>query len=156
LLIISKLEQYDVVGATALAMVMLIISFVLLLAVNGLAVVGGESAHGVFGRVWERASERALAAGELPSRAGCVPCCSGVGLGFLFFFLALPLLAVFVEAFAAGWSAYAGSPERSRNARSAIGADTPCGTLRTTVQRRFWCRCGVGDCQVRVSGARAC
>jgi len=36
LLIISKLEQYDVVGATALAVVMLIISFVLLLAVNAL------------------------------------------------------------------------------------------------------------------------
>ncbi|MEI7613432.1 MAG: sulfate ABC transporter permease subunit CysW [Betaproteobacteria bacterium] len=28
------------------------------------------------------------------------------GLGFLFFFLALPLLAVFVEAFRGGWSAY--------------------------------------------------
>ncbi|MBL8397751.1 MAG: sulfate ABC transporter permease subunit CysT [Candidatus Accumulibacter sp.] len=36
LLIISKLEQYDVVGATALAMVMLSISFVMLLAVNAL------------------------------------------------------------------------------------------------------------------------
>ena len=36
LLIISKLEQYDVVGATALASVMLVISFVLLLAVNAL------------------------------------------------------------------------------------------------------------------------
>ena len=36
LLIISKLEQYDIVGATALAVVMLVISFVLLLAVNGL------------------------------------------------------------------------------------------------------------------------
>lgn len=30
-----------------------------------------------------------------------------VGLGFLFFFLGLPLLAVFVEAFAQGWPAYA-------------------------------------------------
>ena len=36
LLIISKLEQYDVVGATALACVMLVISFVLLLGVNAL------------------------------------------------------------------------------------------------------------------------
>ena len=36
LLIISKLEQYDVPGATALALVMLLISFALLLAVNGL------------------------------------------------------------------------------------------------------------------------
>ena len=36
LLIITKLEQYDYAGATALAVVMLIISFVLLLVINGL------------------------------------------------------------------------------------------------------------------------
>ncbi len=34
LLIITKLEQYDYVGATALAVVMLVISFVLLLIIN--------------------------------------------------------------------------------------------------------------------------
>ncbi len=36
LLIISKLEQYDYLGATSLAVVMLVISFALLLAINGL------------------------------------------------------------------------------------------------------------------------
>jgi sulfate transport system permease protein len=36
LLIITKLEQYDYAGATAIALVMLMISFVLLLAINGL------------------------------------------------------------------------------------------------------------------------
>lgn len=36
LLIISKLEQYDYAGATAIAVVMLLISFVLLFAINGL------------------------------------------------------------------------------------------------------------------------
>jgi sulfate transport system permease protein len=36
LMIISKLEQYDYVGATAIAVVMLVVSFVLLLAINGL------------------------------------------------------------------------------------------------------------------------
>jgi sulfate transport system permease protein len=36
LMIISKLEQYDYVGATAIAAVMLIFSFVLLLIINGL------------------------------------------------------------------------------------------------------------------------
>jgi sulfate transport system permease protein len=36
LLIISKLEQYDYAGATAIAVVMLLASFVLLLAINGL------------------------------------------------------------------------------------------------------------------------
>lgn len=46
LLIISKLEQYDVVGATALACVMLAISFVLLLAVNGLQWWAANRHHG--------------------------------------------------------------------------------------------------------------
>ncbi len=36
LLIITKLEQYDYAGATAIALVMLLISFVLLLTINGL------------------------------------------------------------------------------------------------------------------------
>jgi sulfate transport system permease protein len=36
LLIVTKLEQYDYAGATAVAFVMLIISFVLLLAINAL------------------------------------------------------------------------------------------------------------------------
>lgn len=36
LMIITKLEQYDYAGATAIAVVMLVVSFVLLLAINGL------------------------------------------------------------------------------------------------------------------------
>jgi sulfate transport system permease protein len=36
LLIVTKLEQYDYAGATAIALVMLLISFTLLLAVNAL------------------------------------------------------------------------------------------------------------------------
>ena len=36
LLIVSKLEQYDYAGATAIAVVMLLISFVLLFAINGI------------------------------------------------------------------------------------------------------------------------
>ena len=46
LLIISKLEQYDVVGATALACVMLVISFVLLLGVNALQWWSANRHHG--------------------------------------------------------------------------------------------------------------
>jgi sulfate transport system permease protein len=36
LMIITKLEQYDYTGATAIATVMLLLSFTLLLAINGL------------------------------------------------------------------------------------------------------------------------
>ena len=36
LMIITKLEQYDYAGATAIAVVMLVFSFTLLLAINGL------------------------------------------------------------------------------------------------------------------------
>ncbi|MFZ4537442.1 sulfate ABC transporter permease subunit CysT [Propionivibrio sp.] len=46
LLIISKLEQYDVVGATALACVMLVISFLLLLGVNALQWWAASRHHG--------------------------------------------------------------------------------------------------------------
>ncbi|MFB0936870.1 MAG: sulfate ABC transporter permease subunit CysT, partial [Propionivibrio sp.] len=46
LLIISKLEQYDVVGATALACVMLAISFILLLSVNALQWWAANRHHG--------------------------------------------------------------------------------------------------------------
>jgi sulfate transport system permease protein len=35
-MIITKLEQYDYTGATAIAVVMLIFSFIMLLAINGL------------------------------------------------------------------------------------------------------------------------
>lgn len=38
LLIITKLEQYDYVGATAIAVVMLVVSFVLLFLINGLQI----------------------------------------------------------------------------------------------------------------------
>ncbi|HMV61634.1 MAG TPA: sulfate ABC transporter permease subunit CysT, partial [Agitococcus sp.] len=34
LMIITKLEQYDYAGATSIAVVMLVISFILLLAIN--------------------------------------------------------------------------------------------------------------------------
>jgi sulfate transport system permease protein len=36
LLIVTKLEQYDYTGATAIAVVMLVISFALMLAINAL------------------------------------------------------------------------------------------------------------------------
>jgi sulfate transport system permease protein len=36
LLIITKLEQYDYAGATAIAVVMLVLSFVLMLGINAL------------------------------------------------------------------------------------------------------------------------
>jgi sulfate transport system permease protein len=36
LIIITKLEQYDYAGATAIALTMLIISLILLLVINGL------------------------------------------------------------------------------------------------------------------------
>jgi sulfate transport system permease protein len=48
LIIITKLEQYDYVGATAVAAVMLIFSFALLLLINAL-------------QAWTRRSSRRLA-----------------------------------------------------------------------------------------------
>jgi sulfate transport system permease protein len=45
LLIVGKLEQYDYAGATAIAVVMLAVSFVLLLAVNALQWWGSRHAE---------------------------------------------------------------------------------------------------------------
>ena len=50
LLITSKLDQYDLVGATVLAVVMLAISFVMLLAINGLQWWTANRHRGVVGR----------------------------------------------------------------------------------------------------------
>lgn len=47
LLIITKLEQYDTAGATAIALVMLIVSFVLLLSINLLQWWSGQRHRGV-------------------------------------------------------------------------------------------------------------
>ncbi|MBX3438191.1 MAG: sulfate ABC transporter permease subunit CysT [Planctomycetaceae bacterium] len=47
LLIISKLEQHDTAGATAIALVMLLSSFVLLAAINGLQWYAGRRHHGL-------------------------------------------------------------------------------------------------------------
>lgn len=47
LLIITKLEQYDTAGATAIALVMLIASFLMLLAINMLQWWSGQSRRGV-------------------------------------------------------------------------------------------------------------
>jgi sulfate transport system permease protein len=49
LIIVTKLEQYDIAGATAVAVVMLTASFLLLLAINGLQAWMRRSRHG--GRV---------------------------------------------------------------------------------------------------------
>jgi sulfate/thiosulfate transport system permease protein len=56
LLIITKLEQYDYAGATAIAVVMLLASFVLLLTINLLP-------------VWSGRRERSATAGEIGTPA---------------------------------------------------------------------------------------
>ncbi len=115
LLIISKLEQYDVLGATALAVVMLAISFVLLLAINALQwwaanrhrnaepleVAAGKAEQGERAHEQQQTDPRHAGAGlgaRHPARASAS--------ASSFFFLGLPLVAVFVEALAQGLPIY--------------------------------------------------
>jgi sulfate transport system permease protein len=46
LLVVSKLDQYDVAGATAIAVVMLLISFAMLFVINTLQHLAGRRLHG--------------------------------------------------------------------------------------------------------------
>jgi sulfate transport system permease protein len=64
LLITSKLDQYDLVGATVLAVVMLIISFAMLLAINGLQWWAANRHRGGTGELAPPAAGRT--AGALP------------------------------------------------------------------------------------------
>ena len=48
LIIITKLEQYDYAGAAAIAVVMLVASFILLLIINGLQWSGGRQLEDLY------------------------------------------------------------------------------------------------------------
>ena len=116
LLIITKLEQYDYAGATAIAVVMLVVSFVLLLVINRL-------------QAWQQRRRadwrcRASLALDAQRRAADEPRAGAAGLliarrarAFLALFLLLPLAAVFVEALQQGLAAptsrRSSSPTRS-------------------------------------------
>jgi sulfate/thiosulfate transport system permease protein len=60
LLIITKLDQYDYAGATAIAVVMLVTSFVMLLAINLL-------------QKWSSKAHREQSSGDSPYRLGLEP-----------------------------------------------------------------------------------
>ena len=70
LIIIGKLEQYDYAGATAVALVMLVISFVLLLVINALQA-WQRRASGALGMSSYRASRSPRARPAPPKRPGC-------------------------------------------------------------------------------------
>ena len=94
LIIIGKLEQYDYAGATAVATVMLLISFVLLLVINGL-------------QAWQRRRAAGGAAMRSTTEAAWVRwTLTALALAFMALFLVLPLAAVFAEALRKGWGAY--------------------------------------------------
>ena len=113
LLIVSKLEQYDYAGATAIASVMLVTSFALLMVINGLQArtrkIGGDTMSTSPAASPVRGGESAFVRWTLIC----------VALLFLIIFLVLPLASVFVEAFAKGWQTYLDSI-RDPDALSAI------------------------------------
>jgi len=110
LLIVIKLEQFDYLGATVLASLMLIVSFVLLLAINLLQTClrmhqGGESKTA--GQDSRRAGHNVLdtqlpLSEPLAVRTALI----GVTLIFLVLLLILPLVVVFTEALRRGFAAY--------------------------------------------------
>jgi sulfate transport system permease protein len=110
LLIVIKLEQFDYLGATVLASLMLIVSFVLLLAINLLQNClrthqGGESKTAAQDsrRAGRNVLDTQLPLSEpLSVRAALIV----VALIFLVLLLILPLVVVFTEALRRGFAAY--------------------------------------------------
>ena len=124
LLIMTKLEEFDYAGATALAVVMLVISFVLLLDHQCAAMVGQSPQHHTTCHdtsppqlYWFRTAPRtAVSTTESPFvRALLI----GIALVFLALFLVIPLVSVFAQAFAKGLGFYFQTlPTRWPGARS--------------------------------------
>ena len=149
LLIITKLEQYDYAGATAIAVVMLAISFVLLL---------GDQRPAAL----ERRGRREVAADDVPrSRTNAPPIdraalvrwmLIAVALPFSALFLVLPLVAVFAEAFAKGVGAI--SPRSSSPTPRGAPTDAADRAIAVPLQPRVRHRGRMGHRQVRVSAAR--
>jgi sulfate transport system permease protein len=116
LLIITKLEQYDYAGATALAVVMLVVSFLMLLLINTLqwylqrrtrrgrcAMSHDSAALSSVSRTASNAARRADPVTE-PRLVRWV--LTGIALLFLALFLVVPLVAVFYQALSKGIGFY--------------------------------------------------
>ena len=119
LLIVTKLEQFDEAGATAIAIVLLLASFALVFAVNALQRwtrrLAGASAMAA-----SRGFRPAPTLAERPAaRAGLV----GAAVGFLGLFVLVPLVSVFAQALRKGPAAYV----------SAITEPTALAAIRLTL-----------------------
>jgi ABC-type sulfate transport system permease subunit len=126
LLIITKLEQFDYAGATAIAVVMLVTSFILLFLINGLQIWANRSHGGglimsaIVSTHWTARTKRfeASAATREP-RWVKVVLLIAIALTFFGLFLLLPLATVFIEALRKGWLVYLAALVEP-DARSAI------------------------------------
>jgi len=106
LLIVTRLEQYDYAGATAIAVVMLVTSFLLLL--ESMRSSGEPATHGTgLGNGHHLVATPPVVV-DRPARDPAVVRwgLTLLALAALALFIVLPLAAVFVQAFAKGWSAY--------------------------------------------------
>ena len=124
---------------------MLLVSFVMLLAINLLQALEPRRRRRCLSRVADRPRSRARS----PAIGRASALLIAVALGFLALFLVLPLVVVFAEALRKGVGAYL----------AALGDPTRCAAIRLTLagrgdrraaQRRLRRRRGLGDRQVRV------
>ena len=104
LLIVTKLEQYDYAGATAIAVVMLVASFVLLLGDQRAAAAYAAGSWRPTERDRWRRTRTSAQIGTI--RRSVRWGLTLLALAALGLFIVLPLVAVFVQAFEKGWAAY--------------------------------------------------
>ena len=152
LLIVTKLEQYDYAGATALALVMLAASFVMLLIINGLQ--AWIRRHGGEGRGAQVSGAKVIGAQTIALRDSpwLRRTLIAVTLGFLALFVVVPIVAVFVEALSKGIGSYCEADVRTGDA-GGDQADVDHRRHRGAAEPRVRRRGGVAD--LRSTGFRA-
>ncbi len=121
-IIMQKLNYMDYEGATAIALVMLIISFLLLLFINGAQILSARRASGTYEIAPQSAAE------NLPKFKAAKRCNIAVSIIFVFLMLVMPLLSVIRNSLAKGLSFYLGT----------LGTGTVISALKVTLIATFF------------------
>ncbi len=152
-LIVMRLEEYDYTGAIALAVVLLVFSFLLLGAINllehGPAAFRTLKHDRIPDRVEAQATESPRGTEESPLVKWTL---IAIALAFCFVFLLLPLVNVFAQALGARAGRYYWRSLAQPDSLAAIRLTLLVAAISVPLERAVRAGGRVGDCQVPVPG----